>query len=129
MGGLSLAGGGWTMNLMVYLIEEFNVKSIDAAQIFNIVNGCTALFPILGAIIADSFLGCFSVIWISSLFSLLVSVYISIYIHHIKIAGSDLVIPFYYNFVTTTFIKFNLVLFLKKILFIHAKLTQWQLGS
>lgn len=76
MGGLSLAGGGWTMNLMVYLIQEFNVKSIDAAQIFNIVNGCTALFPILGAIVADSFLGCFSVIWISSLFSLLVSTYV-----------------------------------------------------
>ncbi|KAK1357369.1 Nitrate excretion transporter 1 [Heracleum sosnowskyi] len=78
MGGLSLACGGWTMNLMVYLIEEFNVKSIDAAQIFNIVNGCTALFPILGAIIADSFLGCFSVIWISSLFSLLGVVIITV---------------------------------------------------
>ncbi|KAL1827615.1 hypothetical protein ACET3Z_006027 [Daucus carota] len=78
MGGLSLACGGWTMNLMVYLIEEFNVKSIDAAQIFNIVNGCTALFPILGAIVADSFLGCFSVIWISSLFSLLGVVLITV---------------------------------------------------
>lgn len=71
MAGLSIASQGWANNLIVYLIEEFNVKSIDAAQIYNVVNGCTTLFPIVGAIIADSFLGCFSVIWISSLISLL----------------------------------------------------------
>ncbi|CAK9170182.1 unnamed protein product [Ilex paraguariensis] len=71
MGGLSLAAGGWVSNLIVYLIEEYNVKSIEAAQIYNVFNGCIALFPIIGAIIADSFLGCFSVIWISSLISLL----------------------------------------------------------
>lgn len=73
MGGLSLASGGWLTNLMVYLIQEFNVKNIDAAQIYNVVNGCISLFPVLGAIIADSFLGCYAVIWISSIISLLVS--------------------------------------------------------
>ncbi|XP_047317686.1 protein NRT1/ PTR FAMILY 2.7-like [Impatiens glandulifera] len=71
MAGLTLAAGGWINNLIVYLITEFNVASIDATQIFNVVNGCSAMFPILGAILADSFLGCFSVIWISSFFSLL----------------------------------------------------------
>ncbi|KAF8395018.1 hypothetical protein HHK36_018957 [Tetracentron sinense] len=69
--GLTLAAGGWISNIIVYLIGEFNVKSIDAAQISNIVYGCTSLFPIAGAIIADSFLGCSSVIIISSFISLL----------------------------------------------------------
>ncbi|XP_059660642.1 protein NRT1/ PTR FAMILY 2.7-like [Cornus florida] len=71
MSGLTLASGGVMANLIVYLIGEFNVKSIDAAQIYNVVHGCTSLFPVIGAIIADSFLGCFSVISFSSFISLL----------------------------------------------------------
>ncbi|EYU18886.1 hypothetical protein MIMGU_mgv1a026356mg [Erythranthe guttata] len=71
MGCLTLAAGGWVANLIVYLIEEFNIKSINAAKIYNFVNGSITLFPIVGAIIADSFVGCFSVIWFSSLISLL----------------------------------------------------------
>uniref|UniRef100_A0A2N9IR53 Major facilitator superfamily (MFS) profile domain-containing protein n=1 Tax=Fagus sylvatica TaxID=28930 RepID=A0A2N9IR53_FAGSY len=69
--GLTLAAGGWGTNLVVYLIEKFQVKSIVATKIGNIVNGSTNLLPVLAAIIADSLLGCFSVIWISSSFSLL----------------------------------------------------------
>ncbi|XP_052171043.1 protein NRT1/ PTR FAMILY 2.7-like isoform X3 [Diospyros lotus] len=68
---LTLAAGGWINNLLVYMNAEFNVPSIDSAQIWNVVNGCTTMFPVVGAIIADSYLGCFSVIWISSLISLL----------------------------------------------------------
>jgi hypothetical protein len=71
---LTLAAGGWQANLIVYLNREYNVKSFDAAQISNVVSGCTSLFPVIGAIIADSFLGCFPVIFISSGFSLLVIV-------------------------------------------------------
>nr|QGP73775.1 Protein NRT1/ PTR FAMILY 2.7 [Sedum alfredii] len=59
--GSTVAASGWSGNLIVYLIDEFNIKSIDAAQISNVVNGCISLFPVIGAIIADS-LGCFSVI-------------------------------------------------------------------
>lgn len=58
-------------NLIVFLINEFNIKSVDAAQINNVFNGCVNLFPLIGAVVADSLLGCFSVIWISSLISLL----------------------------------------------------------
>ncbi|CAK9169132.1 unnamed protein product [Ilex paraguariensis] len=76
--GLTLAGGGWMSNLIVYLIQEFNVKSINAAQISNIVNACTSLIPVLGAIIADSFFGCFSVVWISSSISLLGSILLAL---------------------------------------------------
>ena len=59
--GLTLAAGGWGTNLVVYLIEKFQVKSIVATKIGNIVNGSTNLLPVLAAIIADSLLGCFSV--------------------------------------------------------------------
>ncbi|XP_058110172.1 protein NRT1/ PTR FAMILY 2.7-like [Magnolia sinica] len=58
-------------NLIVYLIEKFNVKSIDATQINNIINGCSNLAPVAGAIISDSYFGCFSVISFSSFVSLL----------------------------------------------------------
>lgn len=71
MAGLTLSAGGWTNNLVVYLINEFNIKSIDATQITNIFKGCMNLFPILGAIFADSYFGLFSVISISTLSSLL----------------------------------------------------------
>ncbi|KAK4441141.1 protein NRT1/ PTR FAMILY 2.7 [Sesamum alatum] len=67
--GMTLAAGGWMSNLIVFLIQEFNIKSINAAQIFNVASGCANFFPVLAAILADSFLGCFSVIWISSLIS------------------------------------------------------------
>ncbi|KAB1226110.1 Protein NRT1/ PTR FAMILY 2.7 [Morella rubra] len=69
--GLTLATGGWSANLIVYLIQEFNVKSINAAQISNIVNGCVSLFPVVGAIVADSFFGSFVVASISACISLL----------------------------------------------------------
>ncbi|XP_022754084.1 protein NRT1/ PTR FAMILY 2.7-like [Durio zibethinus] len=71
LAGLTLAAGGWMSNLIVYLIQVFNLKSIDAAQVSNIVNGGSSLFPIVGAIIADSCLGCFAVISIFSSISLL----------------------------------------------------------
>ncbi|KAF8015571.1 hypothetical protein BT93_H1171 [Corymbia citriodora subsp. variegata] len=63
---LMLAGTGWMTNLIVYLIQEFHVNRIDAAQIYNVVNGCFCLLPILSAIIADSVLGCFLVASVSS---------------------------------------------------------------
>ncbi|CAA0811952.1 Protein NRT1/ PTR FAMILY 2.7 [Striga hermonthica] len=68
---LTLASGGWVANLIVYLIQEFNFKSISAAKVYNFVNGSITMLPIVGAVIADSFTGCFSVICFSSLVSLL----------------------------------------------------------
>jgi peptide/histidine transporter 3/4 len=43
-----------------------------ATKIYNIVLGCNNLFPVAGAIIADSFLGSFPVVIISAFVSLLV---------------------------------------------------------
>ncbi|KAG6681690.1 hypothetical protein I3842_13G104600 [Carya illinoinensis] len=69
--GLTLATGGWLLNLIVYLIQEFNVKSINAAQISNIMSGCINLFPFIGAIVADSFVGSFLIASMSACISLL----------------------------------------------------------
>ncbi|KAL1558103.1 protein NRT1/ PTR FAMILY 2.7-like [Salvia divinorum] len=66
--GLTVAAGGWSANLIVFLINEFNIQRIDAAQIANVVNGCVNFFPLLAAVAADSLVGCFSVIWVSSLY-------------------------------------------------------------
>ncbi|XP_074359018.1 protein NRT1/ PTR FAMILY 2.7-like [Apium graveolens] len=68
--GLSLAATGWGCNLTVYLITVFSLKSIHATQISSIVAGSSNLFPIAGAILADSFFGSFSVISIFSIISL-----------------------------------------------------------
>ncbi|KAF8105879.1 hypothetical protein N665_0152s0016 [Sinapis alba] len=69
--GLTIAAGGWLLNLIVYLIQEFNVKSIAAAQISNIVNGCICMAPVIGAVAADSFFGTIPVIAVSAFFSLM----------------------------------------------------------
>ncbi|GKB31884.1 NRT1/ PTR family 2.7-like protein [Tanacetum coccineum] len=63
--------GGWVGNLVVYLITKYNVKSIDATQVNNVVLGCLSLFPIAGAIISDSFYGSFPVIVFFSIVSLM----------------------------------------------------------
>jgi peptide/histidine transporter 3/4 len=64
--GLTLVARGWMSNLIVYLIQEFNVESINAAHISNIVNGCSNLFPVIRAIVADSFLTSLPVVSISN---------------------------------------------------------------
>ncbi|GMI92083.1 nitrate excretion transporter1, NRT1/ PTR family 2.7 [Hibiscus trionum] len=69
--GLGIAGWGWLTNLIVYLIQEFNFKSIDATQAANVINGSINMIAIVGAVLADSFLGSFRVISISSFLSLL----------------------------------------------------------
>jgi len=71
--GLSVTSFGWVMNLIVFLIEEFNIKSIAAAQISNVANGCLSMLPVVAAILADSFFGNIPVIAASSFISLLVS--------------------------------------------------------
>lgn len=69
--GLSLASAGIGGNLIVYLIKEFNIKSINAAQIVNVVVGSSNLLPIIAAILADSFFGSFSVAFTTSCVALL----------------------------------------------------------
>ncbi|KAL4189355.1 hypothetical protein AMTRI_Chr08g206610 [Amborella trichopoda] len=68
---MSIAAYGLPANLIVYLIQQFNIKSIAATQITNVVNGFTNLLPIAGAIISDSFLGSFPTIAISNSITML----------------------------------------------------------
>jgi peptide/histidine transporter 3/4 len=49
------------------LIREYNVKSIDAAQVSNVVRGCMQLAPVLGALLSDAYFGCYPVVAISLL--------------------------------------------------------------
>ena len=60
------------IELIVYLIQVFDLKNINAAQISNIESGSTNLLLVIGAIVADSFFGTFSVAAISACISLLV---------------------------------------------------------
>ncbi|CAL5094289.1 unnamed protein product [Urochloa decumbens] len=71
MMGLGVAMSGALSNLVVYLIKEYNVPSVDAAQIGNIISGCLSLAPVAGAIVADAFFGCYPVVAISMAFSIL----------------------------------------------------------
>ena len=66
--------GLWLANLIVYLIQVFNVKSIDAAHISNITNGCSNQFLVIVAIVANSFFGSFFVATISTSIFMLVIV-------------------------------------------------------
>jgi peptide/histidine transporter 3/4 len=59
--GLGLAVNGTTSNLIVYLLKEYNVQSIDTAQIANIVRGSLNLVPVASAVVSDSYFGCFPV--------------------------------------------------------------------
>jgi solute carrier family 15 (peptide/histidine transporter), member 3/4 len=68
---------GAMSNFLVYLIQKYNVRSIDAAQISNIISGSLSLAPVAGAIVADAFFGCYSVIAVSSAIQLLVCAPIS----------------------------------------------------
>ncbi|XP_037423573.1 protein NRT1/ PTR FAMILY 2.3-like isoform X2 [Triticum dicoccoides] len=71
MVGLGLAVNGTTSNLLVYLLKEYNVESIDAAQIANIARGSLNLVPVAGAVLADSYLGSFPVILAGAVINLL----------------------------------------------------------
>ncbi|KAI4363638.1 hypothetical protein MLD38_019829 [Melastoma candidum] len=78
VGFMGLAKSGWQANLIVYLIDEFNFEPIVAAQIYNVVNGCMCFLPIIAAVVADSYFGCFPVASVSSLISFLGIVIISL---------------------------------------------------
>nr|CAB3465601.1 unnamed protein product [Digitaria exilis] len=71
MMGLGVATSGALSNMVVYLIKEYNVPSVDAAQISNIISGCLSLAPVAGAIVADAFFGCYPVVAVSMAFSVL----------------------------------------------------------
>ncbi|KAL6626610.1 hypothetical protein ACP70R_030336 [Stipagrostis hirtigluma subsp. patula] len=69
--GLGLAIDSTTSNLVVYLLKEYNVDGITAAQIANIVRGSLNLVPVAGAVLSDSYFGCFPVIVVGTAINVL----------------------------------------------------------
>uniref|UniRef100_A0ACD5YYI5 Uncharacterized protein n=1 Tax=Avena sativa TaxID=4498 RepID=A0ACD5YYI5_AVESA len=68
---LGLASGGAMSNMVVYLVTEYNVPSVDAAQISTIISGSISVAPVLGAIVADAFFGSYPVVAIAMAMSVL----------------------------------------------------------
>ncbi|KAE9617186.1 hypothetical protein Lal_00034973 [Lupinus albus] len=62
---------GIASNLVIYLIHVLNVPDTTAVKVVNTWSGISAIFPLLGAFIADSYLGRFKTILFSSLIYLL----------------------------------------------------------
>ncbi|PKU75164.1 protein NRT1/ PTR FAMILY 2.3 [Dendrobium catenatum] len=60
--GVAMVAYGVSSNLEVYLIKGFNVGQIDATQINGIASGCISFAPVVGGVLADSFLGCSAVL-------------------------------------------------------------------
>ncbi|RZR90383.1 hypothetical protein BHM03_00018274 [Ensete ventricosum] len=48
---------GTSANLLVYLTTVFHMKSVAAATLVTVFNGTTSLTPLLGAFLADTYLG------------------------------------------------------------------------
>ncbi|RZR76593.1 hypothetical protein BHM03_00001438 [Ensete ventricosum] len=67
--GQGLALTGATGNMAVYLIKEYNFTAVDAAQIGNIVQGCTSLAPLVGAVVSEAFFGWYPVVVFSTIVS------------------------------------------------------------
>ncbi|KAF7106877.1 hypothetical protein CFC21_107580 [Triticum aestivum] len=68
---LGLASGGAMSNMVVYLITEYHVPSVDAAQISTIISGSISVAPVAGAIVADAFFGCYPIVAIAMATSVL----------------------------------------------------------
>lgn len=69
--GLGLATGGALSNMVVYLIKEYNVPSVDAAQISTIISGSISVAPVAGAIVADALFGCYPIVAVAMALSVL----------------------------------------------------------
>ncbi|VAI82823.1 unnamed protein product [Triticum turgidum subsp. durum] len=69
--GVGLATGGATANMVVYLIKEYNVPSVDAAKISNIISGSISVAPVAGAIVADAFFGSFPIVAVAMVMAVL----------------------------------------------------------
>ncbi|KAH9295089.1 hypothetical protein KI387_038677, partial [Taxus chinensis] len=69
---------GMVANIIVYLTTQFNIKNIQAVNIINISTGGSQLAPLIGALLADTYLGRFRTIAIGSILSFLAMVILTL---------------------------------------------------
>ncbi|GJM88291.1 hypothetical protein PR202_ga04336 [Eleusine coracana subsp. coracana] len=69
--GLGLGVHGTSCNLLVYLLKEYNVDSIEAVKISSNVFASLYLVPVAGAIASDSYFGCFPVMVVGTAINIL----------------------------------------------------------
>ncbi|KAF3431398.1 hypothetical protein FNV43_RR26129 [Rhamnella rubrinervis] len=67
----SVATLGMTANLMVYLMTEYEMEQVTAANVINVWYGATNVFPWIGAFIADAYLGKYLTVVLASFATLL----------------------------------------------------------
>ncbi|KAF3786767.1 hypothetical protein EJ110_NYTH13517 [Nymphaea thermarum] len=67
----TVASSGVTINLLQFLVRRFNISNIRASQITNIINSVMCLSPVAGAVLCDSYLGCFLTISVFTFISFL----------------------------------------------------------
>ncbi|KAG0456215.1 hypothetical protein HPP92_024003 [Vanilla planifolia] len=66
-----LAGAGLVANFTVYLIREFHMEQVKAANVLNIFFGTTNFAPLVGAFFSDAYVGRFKTLAFSSVASFL----------------------------------------------------------
>ncbi|KAI0516369.1 hypothetical protein KFK09_009042 [Dendrobium nobile] len=66
-----LAGAGLLANFTVYLVSEFHMEQVKAANVVNIFFGTTNFAPLIGAFLSDAYAGRFNTLAFSSVISFL----------------------------------------------------------
>ncbi|KAF3446039.1 hypothetical protein FNV43_RR11217 [Rhamnella rubrinervis] len=67
-----LASQGIQPNMVIYLTKQYGLSAAEAANVLFLWSAATDFFPIVGAFMADSYVGRFRTIAFGSLVSLLV---------------------------------------------------------
>lgn len=75
-----VANIGLQVNMVFYLMSDYHYEPTSAAIIMNLWNAVSYFMTIFGAFLSDSYLGRFSVIAWSTIFELLVCIFIYLYL-------------------------------------------------
>ena len=70
-----VASFGLTPNMTLYLMRQYHMEMTAASNVLFYWSAATNFLPILGAIIADSYVGRFHMIGFGSVVSLLVNIW------------------------------------------------------
>ncbi|RWW82803.1 hypothetical protein BHE74_00008705 [Ensete ventricosum] len=62
-----VATNGLTANFMVYLVEQYGMRQMEAATLCNVFSGTSNAAPLLGAFVSDAYWGRFRTLTYASL--------------------------------------------------------------